>query len=316
MSALAAAGSTASAAAAAGAARAMLLRHLGAHGRGSAAWQHPWARAYSSAAQTSNQLQVTVEPLGGPHEGISLLTLDRPAARNALGRQLVRELLEALDTLRQERSTRAVLLRSAVPGCFSAGADLKERASMTQREAAECVAGLRRVMAEVARLPMPTLAVLEGYALGGGAELALAADVRVASASAALAFPEARLGIIPGAGGTQRLPRLVGLPAAKELVFTARRVGGAEAAAMGLVDHCVEEGRAMERALEIASEIAQCAPLSLRMAKAAMDTGSQVDLASGLAVEEACYAQLLPTRDRLEGLKAFAEKRKPRYTGE
>jgi methylglutaconyl-CoA hydratase len=201
--------------------------------------------------------QVTVEPLGGSHEGVSLLTLDRPDARNALGRRLVRELLEALGTLRQERTTRAVLLRSRVPGCFSAGADLKERAAMTQREAAEAVGALRRLMDAVAGLPMPTVAVLEGYALGGGAELALACDLRVASRGAALAFPEARLGIMPGAGGTQRLPRLVGLAAAKELVFTARRVGGEEAAGMGLVDHCVEDGRALDRALEIAADIAK-----------------------------------------------------------
>jgi methylglutaconyl-CoA hydratase len=201
--------------------------------------------------------KVTVEPLSGPHEGVSLLSLARPAARNALGRQLVRELAEAVDTLRQERTTRCVVLRSGVPGCFSAGADLKERALMTQAEAAEFVSTLRRLMGAVAALPMPTVAVIEGHALGGGAELALACDLRVAARGATLAFPEARLGIIPGAGGTQRLPRLVGLGAAKELVFTARRVGGAEAAAMRLVDHCVEDGRAMERALEIAADIAQ-----------------------------------------------------------
>lgn len=198
-----------------------------------------------------------MDPLSGAHEGVSVLTLRRPRARNALGRQLVRELSEALDTLRQEPTTRAVLLASAAPGCFCAGADLKERATMTAAEAGEAVGGLRRLMASVAALPMPTIAVLEGAALGGGAELALACDLRVAGAGAALGFPEARLGIIPGAGGTQRLPRLVGAAAAKELVFTGRRVGGAEAAGMGLVDHCVEEGRAMERALEIAADIAQ-----------------------------------------------------------
>jgi methylglutaconyl-CoA hydratase len=217
---------------------------------------HALART-RTRTRTHNPAQVTVEPLGGTHEGISLLTLDRPDARNALGRRLVRELLEALDTLRQERTTRCVLLRSRVPGCFSAGADLKERAAMTHQEAAECVASLRRLMGEVARLPMPTIAVLEGYALGGGAELALACDLRVASRGASLAFPEARLGIIPGAGGTQRLPRLVGVAAAKELVFTARRVGGEEAVALRLVDHCVEEGGALDRALEIATDIAQ-----------------------------------------------------------
>lgn len=220
-------------------------------------------RAHTQLTHTPAPPQVTVEPLGGAHEGVSLLTLDRPDARNALGRQLVRELFECIDTLRQERTTRAVLLRSAVPGCFSAGADLKERASMTAREAAECVSSLRRLAGALAALPMPTLAVVEGYALGGGAELALACDLRVASASASLAFPEARLGIIPGAGGTQRLPRLVGLAAAKELVFTGRRVGGEEAAGLRLVDHCVADGKAMERALEISKDIAQVGGLSV-----------------------------------------------------
>lgn len=129
---------------------------------------------------------------------------------------------------------------------------------MTAAEAGECVSGLRRLMGAVASLPMPTVAVVEGYALGGGAELALACDLRVASrGGASFAFPEARLGIIPGAGGTQRLPRLVGRSAAKELVFSGRKVGADEAAAMGLADHAVDEGRAMERALEIAAEVAQ-----------------------------------------------------------
>ncbi|GBF92605.1 hypothetical protein Rsub_05219 [Raphidocelis subcapitata] len=279
--------------------------------------QLPHSRALSAgtAHPSAAQLQASVEPLGGRHEGVSVLSLNRPEARNALGRQMVRELLEALETLRQERSTRCVIVRSAAPGVFCAGADLKERAAMTTSEAAETVSRLRALMSAVAALPMPTVAVLEGAALGGGAELALACDLRVAGRAAALAFPEARLGIIPGAGGTQRLPRLVGAAVAKELVFTGRRVAGEQALELGLVDHVTDEGGAMARALEVAADIAQAAPLSLRMAKAAINGGLEVDLASGLALEEACYARLLHTRDRLEGLAAFAEKRPPRYTG-
>lgn len=251
-----------------------------------------------------------------PLEGVSVITLTRPEARNAIGRQLLRELVEAVNLLRQERTTRCVVLRSAVPGVFSSGADLKERATMTQAETIEFVGRLRRAMSEVQALPMPTIAAIDGFALGGGAELALAADVRVAGAGAVFAFPEAQLGIIPGAGGTQRLPRLVGASRAKELIFTARRIKANEAADLGLVDYVVDENRAYARALEIAADIAKSAPLSLRMAKAAINHGMEVDLGTGLQMEEAYYNQLVPTKDRLEGLKAFAEKRSPVYKGE
>jgi methylglutaconyl-CoA hydratase len=285
-----------------------------------------------------HHLQVLVTPLDGDLEGVSALTLRRPRARNALGRRLVRELASALDTLRQEPTTRCVVVRSSVPGVFCAGADLKERAAMTQRETVEFVCLLRRTFADLAALPMPTVAAVDGLALGGGMELALACDVRVASAASAFAAPEARLGVIPGAGGTQRLPRLVGASRAKELIFTGRRVGGSEAGMIGLADHVVaddgaqgdEEGGggaaaqprhhrgfpAYRRALEIAREVARAAPLSLRAAKAAVDQGADVGLPSGLKLEEALYARLVPTRDRLEGLRAFAERRAPRFEGE
>ncbi|KAJ9533470.1 hypothetical protein QJQ45_026535 [Haematococcus lacustris] len=312
-------------------------------------------------------LHVTVEPLSEAYEGISLLSLSRTDARNAIGRQLLRELLEAVNTLRQERSTRCVVLRSTVPGVFSAGADLKERAGMTQAETKEFVNRLRRVFNEVHALPMPVVAVIEGFALGGGAELALAADIRVASDDAVFAFPEAQLGIIPGAGGTQRLPRLVGASRAKDLIFTGgcsragsaatsttipvpslpaatghpsqhdvptsslalrntlslqlaypagRRVAAGEALDMGLVDHRVPTPQAYDKALHIASSIARCAPLALRMSKVAINQGLDMDLTTGLHWEEMCYAQLVPSKDRLEGLAAFAEKRKPMFNGE
>ncbi|KAG2501003.1 hypothetical protein HYH03_000824 [Edaphochlamys debaryana] len=269
-----------------------------------------------SGAGTHGELHVTVEPLSGAHEGVSVISLCRPAAKNAIGRQLLRELAEALDTVRQERTTRCVLVRSAVAGVFCSGADLKERAGMTQSEAAEFVSRIRRTFTELQDLPMPTVAVVEGLALGGGAELALACDIRVMGSGAAMAFPEAQLGIIPGAGGTQRLPRIVGASRAKELIFTGRRVGGSEAQALNLADHVVPDDQAYNRALQLAELIVRSAPLSLRQAKAAVNRGLEVDLHTGLAMEEALYAQLLPTRDRLEGLKAFAEKRKPQYTGE
>ncbi|GFR40227.1 hypothetical protein Agub_g795 [Astrephomene gubernaculifera] len=263
-----------------------------------------------------SQLHVTVEPLSGALEGVSVISLTRPGARNAIGRQLLRELWEAVELVRQERTTRCVIVRSVVPGVFCSGADLKERATMSQSEAAEFVSRIRRTFTELQDLPMPTVAVVEGLALGGGAELALACDLRVVGAGASLAFPETQLGIIPGAGGTQRLPRIVGASRAKELIFTGRRVGGSEAAQLQLADYVVPDEQVYEKALQLAEQIVRSAPLALRQAKSAVNRGLEVDLHTGLAMEEALYAQLLPTRDRLEGLKAFAEKRKPRYTGE
>ncbi|KAK9838117.1 hypothetical protein WJX81_002334 [Elliptochloris bilobata] len=244
------------------------------------------------------------------------MTLSRPAARNAIGRQLLKELGEALRLLNYERSTRCVVVRSSSPGVFSAGADLKERATMTQVEAADFVTLLRSSFSALEALPMPTVAVIDGFAIGGGAELALSCDLRVAGHGATFAFPETRLGIIPGAGGTQRLPRVVGRTRAKELVFTGRRIDASEAATYGLVDYVVEPGTsAEERGMVLARDIAQAGPIALRMAKAAINGGMETDLQTGLAMESACYAQVLPTQDRLEGLRAFAEKRVPVFTG-
>lgn len=187
---------------------------------------------------------------------------------------------------------------------------------MTKPEVAAFVHGLRSAFSGLSSLPMPTIAAIEGAALGGGLEMALACDFRIAGADALLGLPETGLAIIPGAGGTQRLPRVVGIPRAKELIFTGRRLRAAEAAAIGLVDHAVPAGGAMERALALAREILPNGPVAVRMAKRAIDLGMQGDLASGMGVEEACYAQIIPTQDRLEGLKAFVEKRKPVYKGE
>lgn len=269
-----------------------------------------------STKQGANGLQVVLEPLDGPNEGIFWLTLCRPDARNAIGRQFLRELRECLATVAQERTTRCVVVRSTVPGVFCAGADLKERAGMSAAEAATFVRELRETFGQLDALPMPTVACVDGFALGGGAELALACDIRVCGRDTQFAFPETRLGIIPGAGGTQRLPRIVGTSRAKELVYTGRRVDVHDAVKMGLATHIAEESGAEEAALRVAREIAQGGPVALRLAKAAISLGSELDLSSGLRVEEACYAQVIPTKDRLEGLAAFAEKRQPRFTGE
>lgn len=196
-----------------------------------------WRFLTQSRASTQSghqgHLHIQLEPLDGPNEGIFYLSLTRPEVRNAIGRQLLRELREAINNLSRERTTRCVIVRSTVSGVFCAGADLKERSTMTQQEAAAFVHDLRSAITELENLPMPTVAAIDGFALGGGAEIALACDLRVSGRDAQFAFPETRLGIIPGAGGTQRLPRLIGRSRAMELIFTAKKVDAHEAFRLG-----------------------------------------------------------------------------------
>nr|XP_045370252.1 enoyl-CoA hydratase domain-containing protein 2, mitochondrial isoform X3 [Camelus bactrianus] len=227
--------------------------------------------------------------------------MNRPRARNALGHVFVSELLEALAQLREDRQVRVLIFRSGVKGVFCAGADLKEREQMSNAEVGVFVQRLRGLMNEIAAFPAPTIAAMDGFALGGGLELALACDLRVA-------------------GGTQRLPRCLGVALAKELIFTGRRLSGMQAQALGLVNHAVaqnEEGNAAyHRARALAQEILPQAPIAVRLGKVAIDRGMEVDIASGMAIEGICYAQNIPTRDRLEGMAAFREKRPPRFVGE
>jgi methylglutaconyl-CoA hydratase len=261
-------------------------------------------------------MEVRVQHLEGADAGIVLVGLDRPTAKNALGRQLLAEFREALAGCHLDPAIRVVVVHSLVPGIFCAGADLKERATMSPAEAASFVQGIRTTFSELADLPMPTIAAIEGGAFGGGLELALAADLRVAGGGAQMGLVETSLAIIPGAGGTQRLPRLIGLARAKELIFTARRLRAEDALQLGLVDQLAAVGEALSGALVLAREMLPNGPLALRLAKLSMNRGSELNLASGLAFEQACYAQVLSTKDRLEGLAAFREKRTPHYRGE
>ncbi len=187
---------------------------------------------------------------------------------------------------------------------------------MSPAEAEVFVQGIRSTFTELEALPMPVLAVLEGAAFGGGLELALAADLRVAGAGARMGLVETALAIIPGAGGTQRLPRLIGPARAKELIFSARRIDAVEAERLGLLNRVVPAGQALKAALDLAREILPNGPIALRMAKQAVNEGLELDLAGGLALEGVCYGQVIPTKDRLEGLAAFRDKRKPVYRGE
>ncbi|EDS27752.1 methylglutaconyl-CoA hydratase, mitochondrial [Culex quinquefasciatus] len=256
----------------------------------------------------------------GDKQGIAVLGLNRAKARNSFSKSLVNQMLDSIDVLAHDKNVRVVILRSLVPGIFCAGADLKERATMSPQDVGRFVSKLRQMMSSIEQLPAPVIAAIDGPALGGGLEMALACDMRVVAGNVKLGLVETKLGIIPGAGGTQRLPRILNPAIAKELIFTARQITGEEAKELGIVNYAVkpnEDGdAAYKKALKLAMEIVPNGPVGVRMAKKAIDKGLQADLATGCAIEEACYAQIIPTKDRLEGLKAFAEKRKPKFIGE
>ncbi|XP_076873324.1 enoyl-CoA hydratase domain-containing protein 2, mitochondrial isoform X2 [Brachyhypopomus gauderio] len=244
----------------------------------------------------------------------------RERARNSLGRVFVSQMRELVSNLHHDSTARVVIFRSLVHGVFCAGADLKERAQMTNTEAECFVHGLRSLMNEIAALPMPTVAAVDGFALGGGLELALACDLRTAANTVQMGLIETTRGLLPGAGGSQRLPRAVGFAVAKELIFTGKRVGGQQALELGMVNRAVAQNQsgdaAYSEALNLAREILPQAPVAVRMAKEAMNRGMEVDITTGMAIEGMCYARVIPTRDRQEGMAAFIEKRPPRYTGE
>jgi enoyl-CoA hydratase/carnithine racemase len=247
--------------------------------------------------------------------GVRLLTLSRPQAMNALSSALLAELCAAVAQLASDTAVRAVIITGDGERAFCAGADLKERREMTPAQAKEAVASIRSAVEAIASLPMPTLAAIRGVALGGGLELALACDLRVVATDATLGLTETRLAIIPGAGGTQRLARLIGPGRAKELIFTGRRLTGEQALAYGIAEHVCPAATVLERSQELAEQIAAGGPLALRQAKRAIDGGLQLPLMEGLAWEMRAYDELFATEDRVEGLRAFAEKRPPHYRG-
>uniref|UniRef100_A0AAZ3QQZ3 AU RNA binding protein/enoyl-CoA hydratase n=1 Tax=Oncorhynchus tshawytscha TaxID=74940 RepID=A0AAZ3QQZ3_ONCTS len=244
-------------------------------------------RHYSS----DNKDDLSIRYLDGEDSGIVVFGINRPKQKNAISKNLVIQMTEAVESVKKNSKVRTVIICSMVPGIFCAG-----------------------------NLPMPTIAAIDGAALGGGLEMALSCDIRIASNNAKLGLTETKLAIIPGAGGTQRLPRAIGVALAKELIFAARAIDGTEAKRLGLVSHAVEQNKSGDaaylRALDLAREFNPNGPIAIRMAKLAINQGIEVDLNTGLAIEEACYAQVIPTKDRLEGLAAFKEKRPPRFKGE
>ncbi|MCM3788041.1 enoyl-CoA hydratase [Domibacillus indicus] len=248
--------------------------------------------------------------------GITLITLNRPEAANALSIQMLCELREAITACKFDPSVRCVLITGAGEKIFCAGADLKERAGMDLSQVRKTVSLIRESINELEALPQPVIAVLNGVALGGGMELALACDIRIASETAKFGLTETSLGIIPGAGGTQRLPRLVGKGRAKELIFTARRVDAREAREIGLIEYVTPADSLLDKALSIANQIVLNAPIAIAQAKFSIDKGMNVDLSTGLSIEQHAYELTIPTKDRLEGIQAFKEKRPPVFIGE
>jgi enoyl-CoA hydratase/carnithine racemase len=246
-------------------------------------------------------------------DGVRVLTMDKPPV-NALGRGLVAALGKALGELREDAHARCLILRSAGKH-FCAGADLKERQGMTLDEVRTFVPMLAGVCNAVASLPFPTIASVRGTAAGGGCELALACDLRVLADDAQIGLRETALAILPGAGGTQRLPRIAGAARAKRWIFTARMHSAAEALADGVADAVAPAARLDDEAVRWATAIAANGPVAVRLAKKAIEAGLDLSIDEGLALEWQCYLGVLGTADRDEALAAFAEKRAARFTG-
>jgi len=238
-------------------------------------------------------------------DGIGTIRLDRPPV-NALNDVLTASLFEAAAAAAKADDVRAVILYGGEK-VFAAGADIKEMASADNAEMSSRAGGLQAALGAVAAIGKPVVAAITGYALGGGLELALAADFRVAGAKVRLGQPEILLGVIPGAGGTQRLPRLIGPSSAKDLVFSGRMVSAEEALAIGLVDKVVPDAEVYEAAVAMVSRYATGPALALRAAKQAIDHGLDVDLATGLEIERVQFAALFGTQDQREGMRSFQE---------
>lgn len=267
------------------------------------------------AAVPDERSFVRVEfPAGDPpRDGVALVTLDRREALNALSFALLAQLDDVLAVLDDDEACRAIVITGAGGRAFAAGADIRELAGETieSLRADDPFAAVDRV----GRLRTPTIAAVRGFALGGGAELAMACDMLIAADDAQFGQPELKIGVIPGAGGTQRLARAVGRTRAMELVLTGRRIGAAEAERMGLVTAVVPATEVVTAALDLAGQIAAMPPLAVQAAKAAINATAELPLADGLRFERERFEALFGTEDQREGMIAFLEKRPPTWRG-
>jgi enoyl-CoA hydratase/carnithine racemase len=255
-------------------------------------------------------------------EGILILTLNRPDAMNCFNFDLLAILGETIREANFDMNLRCIVITGANAGddpkkwSFSTGADLKERRTLTEDQVRRFIFTIRNTFTAVEQVRVPVIAAINGFAFGGGMELALASDIRICSSNVIMGLTETSLAIIPGAGGTQRLPRIIGVAKAKELIFTARRIDAETALQIGLVSKVVEPDKLMGAALELAREIARNGPIAVAQAKFAINCGSEASLGVALPLESKAYEVIIPTKDRMEALAAFSEKRKPVFKGE
>ena len=248
-------------------------------------------------------------------DGAVILTLNRPESMNSINFDLLHAMHAHLDELEFDSTVRSLIITGKGEKAFCAGADLKERATLNENQVKLFIRTIRDLSAKIDNFPKPVIAAVNGVALGGGTELALASDIRIVSDNASMGLTETRLAIIPGGGGTQRLPRIVGIAKAKEMIFTGKRIGAEEALSIGLANHISPADSLMEECLKMTDMIDQTGPIAVEQAKYAINKGMETDIHTGLAIESNAYRITIPTQDRVEGLTAFREKRKPVYKG-
>lgn len=248
--------------------------------------------------------------------GIALITINRPDKLNALNHLLLNELDAALDEVTNHSRVWALVITGAGTKAFVAGADINEIATLEgQEEGVEFARFGQQIFSRIESLTIPVIMAVNGYALGGGLELAMCGDVRLASETAQFGQPEVNLGVIPGYGGTQRLARLIGRDRAKLLIFTGERISAEEAYRLGLVDRILPSSDLVDEALELAATLANKAPRAIALAKTAINTGISMPLDEALELEAQLFGQVVATEDRVEGASAFREKRQPQWTG-
>lgn len=246
--------------------------------------------------------------------GIGTITLNRPQVLNALSSQVFGELADAAAALEAEDAVRVVIITGG-DKVFAAGADIKGMAALSAVDVAADPRPSRKAFSLIENMKKPVIAAVAGYALGGGCELTLVADIRIAADNAQFGLPEIKLGILPGGGGTQRLPRLIGAGKAKELIFSGDFISAQEALAIGLVNKVVPADQLFEEAAKMANKFMARGAVALQMAKSCINEGLQMDLEKGLQYEHKCFSLLFATEDQKEGMKAFVEKRKPTFKG-
>ena len=248
-------------------------------------------------------------------EGIATITLNRPEALNAFSKEVIEEVLNAIEDIKADENVRVVILTGAGEKAFSAGADIKAMKGMNALKARELSLMGEKLCLALENLGKPVIAAINGYALGGGLEVAMACDIRIASENARMGQTEINIGLIPGWGGTQRLTRLVGATKAKELIFTGKMIDAKTAEQIGLVNMVVPQSNFRETVRQFALELAQKAPVALKIAKALINKGAETSLDVALALEREGFGVVASTEDLQEGVSAFTEKRKPVFKG-